>query len=182
MQKLCTAARLDSQGTNGHHHTFAPVDLTAPKVAAGKNSDFKTKKLNREVNWLFNWAIEFASRVQSFSPADWNSSEVCRQNLLWDWKLCSKLSWNDMLYPLAFGWYFKLRQLYCGLSLKLSWQLNLRWQMTIVSNLSVEVENSERSHKAQSSDTLLSFRLSFDDWNSNELWQWMFSWLQAGAS
>ena len=30
-----------------------------------KNSDFKTKKLNREVNWLFNWAIEFASRSAS---------------------------------------------------------------------------------------------------------------------
>ena len=23
--------------TDGHRHTFAPVDLTAPKIAAGKN-------------------------------------------------------------------------------------------------------------------------------------------------
>ena len=26
--------------TNTGHHTFAPVDLTAPKVAAGKNHGF----------------------------------------------------------------------------------------------------------------------------------------------
>ena len=102
--------------------------------------------------------------VQSFSPADWDCSEFCRQRSLWDWKLCPKLSWNDMLYPLAFGWYFKLRKLYCGLSLKLIWEFNLRWQLTIVSNLSVEVSNSERSPKTLATDTFLSFGLSFDDW------------------
>ena len=37
MQKLCTAG-LTGDG-RGHHHTFAPVDLTAPKVAAGKNAN-----------------------------------------------------------------------------------------------------------------------------------------------
>ena len=37
MQKLCTAG-LTGDGRGHHHHTFAPVDLTAPKVAAGKNT------------------------------------------------------------------------------------------------------------------------------------------------
>ena len=32
--------------TNGHHHhTFAPVDLTAPKVAAGKNLPLPRRKV-----------------------------------------------------------------------------------------------------------------------------------------
>ena len=118
----------------------------------------------RFTSFSFHRIHNFHLRVQSFSLADWVNSEFCCQHSLWDWKLCPKLSWNDMLYPLAFGWYFKLRKLYCGLSLKLIWEFNLRWQMTIVSNLSVEVENSERSHKTQSSGTFLSFRLSLDDW------------------
>ena len=36
MQKLCTAG-LTGDGRTDTDHTFAPVDLTAPKVAAGKN-------------------------------------------------------------------------------------------------------------------------------------------------
>ena len=41
MYKLHTAAqtRDTARRTPHTHHTFVPVDLTAPKVAAGKNRD-----------------------------------------------------------------------------------------------------------------------------------------------
>ena len=37
MQKLCTAGLTGDGRGHHHHHTFAPVDLTAPKVAAGND-------------------------------------------------------------------------------------------------------------------------------------------------
>ena len=46
MQKLCTAGLTGDGRTDGHHHhTFAPVDLTAPKVAAGKNISTEVNNL-----------------------------------------------------------------------------------------------------------------------------------------
>ena len=145
------------------YSTF-PFSHVSDTPSREEDTELIGRQMHNPFERQFQPLLYLRLRVLSFSPADWDSSEFCRQHLLWDWKLCPNLSWNDMLYPLAFGLYFKLRKLYCGLSLKLIWEFNLRWQMTIVSNLSVEVENSERSHKTQSSGTFLSFRLSFDDW------------------
>ena len=41
MQKLCTAGLTGDERTDTEHRTFAPVDLTAPKVAAGKKRGIK---------------------------------------------------------------------------------------------------------------------------------------------
>ena len=54
------------------------------------------------------------------------------------------------------------------------WKFNLRWQSQIVSNLSVEVSNSERSLETLATGTFLSFGLSFDDWKI-ELWFMIYS-------
>ena len=39
MQKLCTAGLTGDERTPDTGHTFAPVDLTAPEVAAGKKTE-----------------------------------------------------------------------------------------------------------------------------------------------
>ena len=39
------------QPPSTQHHTFAPVDLTAPKVAAGKNITHNNKHINLK-NWI----------------------------------------------------------------------------------------------------------------------------------
>ena len=68
MQKLCTAG-LTGDGRGHHHHTFAPVDLTAPNVAAGKNAATVLESLPpmivREVGKLFCQMFMYAK-----SPAD----------------------------------------------------------------------------------------------------------------
>ena len=60
------------------------------------------------------------------------------------------------------------------------WKFNLRWQSQIVSNLSVEVSNSERSLETLATGTFLSFGLSFDDWKI-ELWPWKHAHMHESA-
>ena len=76
MQKLCTAGLTgDGRTPTADRHTFAPVDLTAPKVAAGKN------KLSLPVQYCHFGSIHLTTDVsRGRITGSTDLGLICRHN------------------------------------------------------------------------------------------------------